>query len=77
MHTELSGLQGQVLGVAGVVKQGLIEIIEQNRRAQAPNSGSASLKGANQSASIQGRVQIDQLNLRDADDLVTEDLAVN
>ena len=72
-NTEDDALRNNVLNE---INQ-LIEISEQNRRAQAPNSGSAALKGANQSASIQGRVQIDQLNLRDADDLVTEDLAVN
>ena len=55
----------------------LIEISEQNRRAQAPNSGATSSKGANQSASFQGRVQIDQLNLRDPDDLVVDELMVS
>lgn len=51
-NTEDDGLRNTVLNE---INQ-LIEISEQNRRAQAPNSGSASLKGANQSASIQGRV---------------------
>ena len=55
----------------------LIEISEQNRRAQAPNSGSSLRKGSGHNLGGSSQVQVDALNLRDPDDLVNEDMPLS